>query len=224
MTTSDLVLGRNCKIEKGVIIGYDKLSKLRKGFEEKDKTTIIGDNVRIRAGTVIYTGCIIGDDSHIGHNVVIREFSTLGRNSSLGSGVVCEGYTHVGDYTTVHAQTHLTARMSIGNYVFIGPNCTTMNDRKIRYFRPNIEDSEDEGAVILDGVAIGGGAIIMPQIRIDMGCYIAAGSIVTKDCKRFGVYMGSPAIRVRHVEKEEVVDYLQPFYKQWLIDMGCKPR
>lgn len=222
MITSDLVLGRNCKIEKGVLLGYCNLSKLRKGFEEKDKTVIIGDNVRIRSGSVIYAGCIIGDDSHIGHNTIIREFSTVGRNSSLGSGVVCEGYSHVGDYTTIHSQTHLTARMSIGNYVFIGPNVTSMNDRKIRYFRPQIKDSEDQGAWILDGVAIGGGAILMPQIRIDMGCYIAAGSIVTKDCQRFGVYMGSPAKRVRHIVPDEVVEYLHPFYKQWLQDMGCK--
>src|SRR3989304_1850218 len=163
-----LVLGRNCHIEEGVILGYDKLSKLRKGYEEKDKTVCIGDNVRIRAGTVIYAGCIIGNNSHIGHNVVLREFTRLGHDSSIGSGVICEGYTFIGDYTTVHAQTHLTAKLSIGDYVFIGPNVTTMNDKKIRYYRSEITDSEDQGAIIKDGVAIGSNAIILPQITIDI--------------------------------------------------------
>jgi acetyltransferase-like isoleucine patch superfamily enzyme len=220
--TTNIIFGEECQIEKDVIIGYDKLSKLRKGFEDKDRTTIIGNNVRIRSGSVIYAGCIIGDDSHIGHNTIIREFSTVGRNSSLGSGVVCEGYSHVGDYSTIHSQTHLTARMSIGDYVFIGPNVTTMNDRKIRYYRPDIKDSEDIGPIIGDGVAIGGGAIILPQVQIDMGCLIAAGSIVTKRYTRFGVYMGSPAIRVRDVKPEEVVDYLKPFYNQWLIEQPIR--
>jgi acetyltransferase-like isoleucine patch superfamily enzyme len=215
-------IGKNCKIEKGVILGYDKLSKLREGYEDKDMTTIIGDNVRIRSGTVIYAGCIIGNDSHIGHNVIIREFTTVGINSSLGSGVVCEGYTRIGDHTTVHAQTHLTARMSIGDYCFIGPNVTTMNDRKIRYHRPKIKDSEDQGAIIDDGVAIGGGAIILPKITIGMGCIIAAGSIVTKKCAPFGVYMGSPAIRFRHITLEETVDYLVPLYTRWFIKQPIK--
>jgi len=215
-------IGPNCNIEGNVILGYDKLSKLRKGYEKRDSTTIICDGVRIRSGSVIYAGCIVEANSHIGHNVVMREFSTLGVESSLGSGVVCEGYTHIGDHTTVHAQTHLTARMSIGSYCFIGPNVTTMNDRKIRYFLPNIKDSQDMGPIIGDGVAIGGGAIILPQVQIHMGCLIAAGSIVTKQCTRFGVYMGSPAVRVRNVKPEEVVDYLKSFYNQWLCEQPIK--
>lgn len=218
-----LNMGNNCNIEQSVILGYDKLSKLRQGYEDKSKMVTIGDNVRIRSGSVIYAGCLIRNDAHIGHNVVMREFSTLGNSSSLGSGVVCEGYTYIGDHTTVHSQTHLTARMSIGNECFIGPNVTTMNDRKIRYLRPNIKDSQDIGPIIGDGVAIGGGAIILPQVQIQMGCLIAAGSIVTKKCERFGVYMGSPAVRVRTVKPEEVIDYLQPFYKQYLKEAGISP-
>jgi acetyltransferase-like isoleucine patch superfamily enzyme len=208
------IVGKNCKIERGVILGYDKLSKLRAGF--KVTPTIIGDNVRIRSGSVIYAGCIIGDNCHIGHNVVLREFTRLGHDTSLGSGVVCEGYTFIGDYTTIHSQTHLTAKMSIGDYVFIGPNVITMNDKRIRYYRSNIKDSEDQGAIIADGVAIGGGAIILPQVRIDMGCIIGAGTLVTKDCDRFRLYIGSPANKTRIVNKDEVVDYLQEFYKEFI--------
>src|SRR3989304_10486110 len=188
----EVIIGKDCKIEDNVILGYANLTKLREGY--KIEPVIIGDNVTIRSGSVIYAGCIIGNNSHIGHNVVLREFTRIGKNSSIGSGVICEGYTSIGDYTTVHAQTHLTAKLSIGDYVFIGPNVTTMNDKRIRYYRSEMKDSEDQGPIIGDGVAIGGGGVILPKVKLDMGCIIGAGSIVTKDCERFRVYIGSPTV------------------------------
>jgi len=55
----DVQFGEHCHFEEGVILGYDKLSKLREGYEPEP--VMIGNNVRIRAGTVIYAGCIIGN-------------------------------------------------------------------------------------------------------------------------------------------------------------------
>jgi len=191
--------GGNNNVEDHVHIGYNILSKLREGYEPNSPVKI-GRDVHIRAGTVIYAGCEIGNNVHIGHNVVLREFTKIGDNSSIGSGVVCEGYTRIGHHTTIHAQTHLTAKMNIGNYVFIGPKVTTMNDKRIRYYRPDIKDSEDCGATICDGVAIGGGAVILPHIFIQFGVIIGAGSVVTKDCKAFHVYIGVPAKEVRFVQ------------------------
>ena len=209
-------IGTHHKIDDNVHIGYNRLSKLRKGYDRKNKAVIINDHVTIRSGAIIYAGSIIGENSHIGHNVVMREFTRIGKNSSLGTGVVCEGYTSIGDFTTVHAQTHLTARMSIGDYCFIGPNVSTMNDRRIRYHRPLIVNSPDLGPIIGDGVAIGGGAIILPAVQVQMGVLIAAGAIVTKKCKLFHVYMGTPAKQYRIVTLDEVVEYLVPHYKTYL--------
>lgn len=205
-----VIIGDNCIIEDNVIIGYNNLTKLREGY--KENPTIIKDNVRIRSGSIIYMGCIISLNCHIGHNVVLREFTKIGNNSSLGTGVVCEGYTTIGHHTTIHAQTHLTAKMSIGSYVFVGPKVSTMNDRKIRYYRSNIKNSEDCGPVIGDGVAVGGGAIILPKVIIQIGAVVAAGSVVTKDVEKFTVVMGNPAKYYSLVCKEEIVDYLIPYY------------
>ena len=216
MIKCEVIIGKGCKIEDNVIIGYANLTKLREGY--KIEPVVIGDNVTIRSGSIIYSGCVLNNNAHIGHNSVLREFTRLGNNSSIGSNVVCEGYTYIGNYSTIHAQTHLTAKLSIGDYVFIGPNVTTMNDKRIRYYRPEIVDSEDQGAIISDGVAIGGGAIILPQVKIDMGCLIGAGALINKDCKRFGVYIGQPAKRFRHVQREEVVEYLKEFYRVFIIE------
>lgn len=47
------------------------------------------------------------------------------------------------------------------------------------------------------GTWIGTRAIILPGVTIGSGCIIAAGSVVTKDCKENGLYAGAPAKRVK---------------------------
>jgi len=191
-------------VEDNVHIGYNRLTKLRKGYKPNSPVKI-GKNVHIRAGTIIYAGCEIGNNVHIGHNVVLREFTKIGNYSSIGSDVVCEGYTTIGHHTTIHAQTHITAKAIIGNYVFIGPKVTMMNDRKIRYYRSKVK-SEDCGPTIGNGVAIGGGAIILPEVTIGKGSIIGAGSVVTKNVPELEVWLGNPAKYYREVWSEEVID------------------
>ncbi|MFI8569780.1 acyltransferase [Rhodococcus sp. NPDC078407] len=51
------------------------------------------------------------------------------------------------------------------------------------------------------GTWVGSGAVIMPGVRIGAGCIVGAGSLVTKDCDPDGIYVGSPARRVRDVNR-----------------------
>lgn len=205
------IIGKNVTIEKGAIIGYARLSKLREGYSSKPVT--IGDGTLIRTGAIIYAGCIIGKHCHIGHNTVVREFTEMGDYSSLGSNVVVEGYTKIGHHSVVHAQSHITAKMTIGNYVFIGPNVTTANDRKLRYHRPQITE-EDEGPTVEDGVVIGSGAHILPRVHIDTGAFVAMGALVTKDVNPWMLVMGVPAKEVRKIEEDQVVEELLERYKK----------
>ena len=203
-------MGDNCIIEKGVILGYGALTKLRKGYE-RSAIVKIGNNTHIRTGTVIYAGCKLGNHVHIAHNTILREFTEVGDYSSIGSLVMCEGYTKIGHHTTIHSQCHITARMNIGNYVFFGPNVTTANDRKIRYYRPDIT-LEDKGPTVGNGAIIGAGAALMPYVEIGKGAFVAMGALVTKDVPEFMLVMGIPAKQVRHVNDEEVIEELKADY------------
>jgi len=44
---------------------------------------------------------------------------------------------------------------------------------------------------------IGARAIILPGVSIEDGCIVAAGSVVTKDCEKDGLYAGVPARRMK---------------------------
>jgi len=191
-------------IERNVHIGYNRLTKLRAGYT--NKPVKIGKNFHVRSGTVIYAGCIIGDNVKIGHNVILREFTEIGNNSTIGSGVVCEGYSHIGHNTIIHAQTHLTALMWIGDYVFIGPKVTTANDRFPHWHRPNLSEPRHIGPFISSEVVIGAGAILLPEIKIGQGSVIGAGSVVTKDVSSYELWIGNPAKYYRDVRPEERVE------------------
>jgi len=215
--TGKVVIGDGSIIEDNCILGYSNLTKVRKGY--KPEPTIIGKSVHIRSGTVIYAGCKLGNNVHIGHNTILREFTEIGDHSSIGSLVMCEGYTKIGHHTTIHSQCHLTAKMNVGNYVFFGPNVTTANDRKIRYYRPNVT-LPDQGPRVDDGAVIGAGACILPYVHVEMGGFVAAGAVVTKKVKKFTLVIGIPAKEWRHVNDDEVVevDYIRNEYVKFIAE------
>ncbi len=59
--------------------------------------------------------------------------------------------------------------------------------------------------VIEKGCWIGAGTVILPGVTIAKGCVIGAHSLVTKTTQPDGLYMGSPARRVRDLATEAVV-------------------
>lgn len=216
---TEVFIGKNVVIEEGTIVGYARLTKLREGY--KFAPVVIGDNTIIRTGSIIYAGCKIGRNCHIGHNTIVREFTEMGDFSSLGSNVVIEGYTKIGHHSIIHAQSHITAKMTIGNFVFIGPNITTANDRKLRYHRPEITE-EDEGPTVEDGVIIGAGAHILPKVHIGIGAFIAMGALVTKDIRPWMLVMGVPAKEIHYVDRTQVVEELINEYDKFIAETYSK--
>ena len=69
-----------------------------------------------------------------------------------------------------------------------------------------------EGIYIEDYVWIGGGAIILPGVKIGKGSVIGAGSIVTHDIPDWSVAVGNPArvIKKRVLNEREVFNKLIP--------------
>jgi NDP-sugar pyrophosphorylase family protein len=84
-------LGQGCVIDVGVALGYPA----SRG-ENTDKVSI-GDNARIRSGSVIYGGAAIGRNLQTGHNVVIREENRIGDGVSIWNNTVIDYGCTIGD-------------------------------------------------------------------------------------------------------------------------------
>lgn len=127
---------------------------------------VIWHGANIEAGVVLLDNCLVGGGVYIG------------RNSRIGSGV------------RMQDKAHITAGSFIGNRVFVGHYVVTANDKHPRVGNPTWVP---QPPVIEDDVSIGGGAIILPGVKIGAGAVIGMGAVVTKDVPPGMTWVGNPA-------------------------------
>ena len=139
-----------------------------------------GRNVKIVEPANIY-GCEIGDDCFIGPFVEIQKNVKIGKNSRIQSHTfVCELVT-------------------IGSHCFIAHGVMFVNDL-FQIGGPARGDKNLwKSTFIGDHVSIGSGATILP-VRICSHVVIGAGSVVTKDIDKPGIYVGNPARFLRQLD------------------------
>lgn len=182
-------------IDSDVVLCYPTSSGIQ-------KKVIIGDNCRIRSGTIIYSGVEIGDKTQTGHHVVIRENNIIGSKSSIGTGVKCEMDTIIGSNVSIETQSHITAKMVIEDYVFLGGFVGTTNDNRMLWRREG-HGQFLKGPTLRYGCRIGSGAILIPGITVGKEAMVAAGSVVTKDVPAYKIVRGVPARVVGDVPENE---------------------
>ena len=132
-----------------------------------------GKNVRVVEPCNLYD-CKIGNDCFIGPFVEIQKGVSVGPSSKIQShAFICELVT-------------------IGNNCFISHGVMFVNDL-FRNGRPaGGNKAEWDETQIGNRVSIGSGATILP-VRICDDVVIGAGSVVTKDITKPGIYFGNPA-------------------------------
>lgn len=134
-------------------------------------------------------GCKIGAGTQVGSYTEIKAGAIVGKNCRM------QAYVFIPEGTV------------IGDEVFIGPRVTFLNDKY-----PTVKKAREiswnlEACVIEDEVSIGGGAIILPGIRVGRVAAIGAGSVVTKDVSPYSVVLGNPAKVVGYVGEGKYKQY-----------------
>ena len=148
-------------------------------YTSQIKNVNFGTNVKIVEPLNIY-GCSIGDDTFIGPFVEIQKGVIIGKNCKIQShSFICELVT-IGDNTVV-----------AHGVMFI-------NDLFATGKPANGDKNLWKTTIIGNNVSIGSNSTILP-INICDDVVIGAGSVVTKDIKKSGIYLGSPAKKVRDI-------------------------
>jgi acetyltransferase-like isoleucine patch superfamily enzyme len=179
-------LGMNVTIDDNVMLGIGK---------EEHGDLIVGDNCRIRSGSVIYRGARLGDYCQTGHSTLIREKNILEDYVVIGSFTELAPGNEIKHHTTIHSQCFLE-KCKIGECVFIGPGVKFLDD--MLPIDPNAENYQ--GAIVGNDVTIGGGSVILPHIKICSRALIGAGSVVTKDVPMGEIWAGNPARLLRKID------------------------
>lgn len=180
---ADVILGRDPKIDHGVILGY------RTGRKIPDHTLRIGDEACIRAGTVIYGGSTIGSRLATGHNVVIREENQIGDGFNVWNSTTIDYGCKIGSNVKIHCNCYIAQFTVIEDNAFMAPGVTIAND-----IHPGCEFSAQcmKGPYIEEGVEIGVNVTILPFVRIGAHSVIGSGAVVTKDIPPGSVVVGNP--------------------------------
>ena len=136
------------------------------------ESTTIGENTRIWAFAHVLAGATIGRDCNICDHVFI------------------ENDVVVGDRVTIKSGVQLWDGLRVGDDVFIGPNATFSNDKypRSKHYQPQVLQTS-----IGRGASIGGGAAILPGLRIGTRAMVGAGSVVTHDVPARAIVSGNPA-------------------------------
>ena len=137
-----------------------------------------GQNVTLVQPCNLY-GCRLGDGVFVGPFVEIQ------KNVSIGARSKIQSHSFICEYVTIGADW------------FIGHNVPFANDL-FKDGAPNADASSWGRTQIGDGVSIGSGATVL-AVEICSGAVIGAGSVVTKNITRKGIYAGNPARLLREL-------------------------
>ena len=148
-------------------------------IESTIKNVDFGDNVKIISPVNIY-GCNIGNNTFIGPFVEIQKGARIGNNCRVQShSFICE-------------------LVSVGDNCFISHGVMFINDEFKSGGPSGGDKSKWKSTNIGDFVSIGTNSTILP-VKICSNVVIGAGSVVTKDITKPGVYAGNPAKYVREL-------------------------
>jgi len=138
-----------------------------------------GENVVIIEPVNLYE-CVIGDNTFIGPFVEIQKGVKIGKNCRIQShSFICE-LVNIGDNCFIsHGSMFINDTFSSGH--------PAGGDRKLW-----------KSTTIGNNVSIGTNATILP-VKIADNVVIGAGSVVTKDILKPGIYAGNPARKLRYL-------------------------
>jgi maltose O-acetyltransferase len=133
---------------------------------------------------------------YIRYFLVKNFINSCGQNIKIQAGVSLSPLIDIGNNCNINVNVKIRANVKIGNDVLIGPNVNIISvnhEFKERNIPMRLQGNRLGKVSIEDNVWIGTNAIILPNIKIETGAIVGAGSVVTKDIKAYSIVAGNPA-------------------------------
>ena len=143
------------------------------------KEVRFGQNVKVIKPVNLY-GCKIANNCFIGPFVEIQ------KNSCIG------------EFTKIQSHSFICELVTIGKNCFIGHSVVFINDLFSDGQPAKGDKKKWKSTIIGDNVFIGSNATILP-VNICSQVVIGAGSVVTKDINKPGIYAGNPIKFIRKI-------------------------
>ena len=145
----------------------------------KHESAYVDEGAEIGAGTKIW---------HFSH---VMKGARIGERCVFGQNVNVDGGVSIGNNVKVQNNVSLYTGATIEDDVFLGPSCvlTNVTNPRSQVNRHSLY----ERTLIRRGATVGANATIVCGTTLGRYCFIAAGSVVTKDVPDYALMMGNPA-------------------------------
>lgn len=139
----------------------------------------------------------IGCGTSIWQFVVALPSAVIGAECNICSHCFIENDVVIGDRVTIKNGVQLWDGLRIGDDAFIGPNVTFTNDKMPRSKQHSVPYLITQ---VEPGASIGGGATILPGLKIGRSAMVGSGAVVTRSVPPNAIVIGNPARIVGYVD------------------------
>jgi UDP-2-acetamido-3-amino-2,3-dideoxy-glucuronate N-acetyltransferase len=155
-------------------------------------------------------GAEIGDGTKIWHFSHVQKGAKIGECCVIGQNVNVDGGTVIGNNVKIQNNVSVYTGIVIEDDVFLGPSCvlTNVTNPRSQVSRHSLY----EKTLIRRGATLGANCTIVCGVTLGRYCFIAAGSVVTKDVPDYALMVGNPArqkgwmSRHGHILRPEAAD------------------
>lgn len=143
---------------------------------------------------------MVGDGTKIWHQAQVMDGAQVGGNCTLGKGVFIGKGAEIGNLVKIGNYVSVFTGL-IEDEVQLGPHSLLIEDQYPRATtldgtRKERADWTTRRVHICFGASIGGGAIILPGVRVGRFAMVAAGSVVHRDVPDHTTVAGNPARQI----------------------------
>lgn len=156
-----------------------------------------GDNLKLGHFNVIQKNVKVGNNVDIQHHTLLKEGTTIGDDCYIDSYVLTSGNCQIGNRVILRYQSVIARNVIIEDDVFFTAGVKTifLDHTRTQTFKP---------LIIKSGSFFGDNVVVMGGITLAENCIFGACAFVNKDTEPDGVYVGTPAKRIRDVTLEEI--------------------
>lgn len=156
------------------------------------------DTVYIHPTADVSDKATIGAGTKIWHQAQVREGAVLGKNCVVGKGAYIDRDVRIGDSCKLQNGVFVFHGFNLEAGVFVGPGAMLLNDKHPRAINPDGSPKSDADWEVSEGVveygaAVGGGAVVLPGVRVGRMALVGSGAVVTRDVPERAIVVGNPA-------------------------------
>ena len=170
-------------------------------MSEVHSTFKCGSNFKMGNYCIIEKDVVVGDDVKLGHNVMLKKGTRFGSGIDFADYCVTTGACWVGNNFAARTGAILSKSVIVEDNVFYGPGTVTNHTKHVSHMRPNMR-KEQLLTIIGFGSIIGTQVSIVAGVTINPLSIIGGGSVVVKDLKSEGIYIGNPAKKIMELPDE----------------------